>query len=166
MNLIDPTGEATSTVVKSARVVNRARKIQRRYKGKVSWKQALNIATNEAIREIEIDADAISKDTKASITDQANAISDLLLGTTFNNVDSSGEEAPPDGLKDKKKISGGRIKQLGKGGLDAEELKGDFGFGGKEDLYTDNKGNIYIGAKDGSGEATDTGENIDDYLDE
>ncbi len=59
----------------------------------------------------------------------------------------------------------GEIEKLRNGGINAEELKGDY-YGdrtGGVDLYKDKKGNIYIKPKGGSGPGEPTGHNIKNF---
>jgi len=58
-----------------------------------------------------------------------------------------------------KKLSDGEIKQLQKAGIDPHELKPKIQ-GSRYDLFKDEKGNIFVKLKDGSGSAEPTGLNI------
>ena len=62
-----------------------------------------------------------------------------------------------------KRLSPGEIRALKGAGVDPEELKGGKRTG-SQDLYKDQKGNIYVKPKGGKGAGEPTGLNINDYL--
>jgi RHS repeat-associated protein len=73
-----------------------------------------------------------------------------------------GEESDEDSpeLKDLKKISKGDVKKLKEQGRGPHVIKDEVDADSKQDLYKDKDGNIYVGNKDGTGEAESTGDNV------
>ena len=121
---------------------------------------SINSGSNAIVNAVKAEA------ARQAIQGMREAFGNILANDeSSENSEGSVEENSAPELKDMKKISKGRIRQLGKKGFDAEEAKKEVGMGGKEDLYADSDGNIYAGAKDGTGEATPIGENVDEILD-
>ena len=62
---------------------------------------------------------------------------------------------------DDKRLSGGEVKKLDEAGHDVHELKGGKN-ASKQDLFKDQKGNVYVKPKSGSGPGEPTGINLKD----
>ncbi len=157
INNIDPTGE-------NAKILKFGYKVVKKRGNVVA-------AAKEIADEIRASIEIIqSTDDSVTFNDKIDAAFELITGIpapsgatiTTNDSKEKSESGPK--LKDLKKISKGRIKELKKGGFDAEDVKEGEKMGGKEDLFIDKDGNIFVGAKGGFGEATPTGENIKDFL--
>jgi RHS repeat-associated protein len=86
------------------------------------------------------------------------AASDAESGPTADNP--SNNPAAVVETKDLKKLGQGLIDKLKENDINPEELKKGVQGGGRQDLYSDRDGNIYVGNKDGTGEAEWTGLNI------
>ena len=76
-----------------------------------------------------------------------------------------GVDIPSGDLADMSRMNRGEMRQMERNGFDAHQIKDEFGANSRQDLFKDQQGNIFIGNRDGSGEAEWTGRNVSEFLD-